>query len=462
VKAVEHMKDNAGMPNKSRSRIFGGFSLSALERVLDHGDGIYLYDKKGNRYIDFCSSPLACGIGHCNKEIRQAVMDQMEKYTFCWHMCFTNEREEELAEKMLAKAPKNLAAVQLVNSGSEAVDTAIKLAHQYHLERGKAEKQIVISRWQSYHGMTLGALSLTGFTHGREKFGTLLYQWPKMDAPLCYRCPYDLTYPACGVLCAKSLDTLIRQVGARNVSAVIAEPIGGATSGATVPVPEYYGIIREICDKHDVLFIDDEVICGFGRTGKWFGINHWDVSPDIIIMAKGISSTYVPLAAVLIDEKIVNTFNEKHVPFTHHFTTASNPISCAVGCAVIDIIEKQNLVERAARLGDYLHQKARERLYPHPSVGDVRGKGMLMGVELVKNKKTKEPFPPALHASNRVHQLALQRGCLIVPRTGVIKGTDGDQFMIAPPLIITEKEIDTALDIVVAALSTFEKETGIV
>jgi adenosylmethionine-8-amino-7-oxononanoate aminotransferase len=384
------MNDGKGKVPESKNRIFGGFSLSPLERVLDHGDGIYLYDKEGNRYIDFCSSPLACGLGHCNKEIRQAVMDQMEKYTFCWHLCFSNEREKELAAKILAKEPKNLAAVQLVNSGSEAVDTAIKLAHQYYLERGKAEKQIVISRWQSYHGMTLGALSLTGFTYGREKFGTLLYQWPKMDAPLCYRCPYDLNYPTCRVLCAKSLDTLIRQVGARNVSAVIAEPIGGATSGATVPVPEYYGIIREICDKHDVLFIDDEVICGFGRTGKWFGLDHWSVKPDIIIMAKGISSVYVPLAAVLIDEKIVDTFKEQRVPFIYHFTTASNPISCAVGCAVVDIIEKQKLVECAARLGDYLHQKAREMLLPHPTVGDIRGKGLLMGVELVKNKKTRD------------------------------------------------------------------------
>jgi len=455
------MTDKLELVKKSRSKIFGGFHAVTPERILDRGDGIYLYDKKGNRYIDFCSSPLACGLGHCNKEIRQAVMDQMEKYTFCWHMCFINEREEELAKKILAKAPKNLAAVQLVNSGSEAVDTAMKLAHQYYLERGKAEKQIVISRWQSYHGMTLGALSLTGFTYSREKFGTLLYQWPKMDAPLCYRCPYDLAYPACGILCAKSLDTLIRQVGERNVSAIIAEPIGGATSGATVPVPEYYGIIREICDKHDVLFIDDEVICGFGRTGKWFGIDHWGVNPDIIIMAKGISSVYVPLAAVLIDEKIVDTFNEKHVPFTHHFTTASNPISCAVGCAVIDIIEKQKLVERAARLGEYLHQKARNMFLSHPTVGDIRGKGMLMGVELVKNKKTKEPFPPALHASNRVHQFALQRGCLIVPRTGVSKGTEGDQFMIAPPLIINEKELDIALDMVDRALSAFEEEAGV-
>lgn len=445
---------------KRQSRLFGQLTTLKPERICDHGEGIYLFDQDGRRYIDFCSSPLACGLGHGNKRIKQAVMEQMEKVSICLHFCWINEREGELAERILERAPKNLVGCQFLNSGSEAVDTAIKLAHQYHLERGKPEKYIVISRWQAYHGMTLGALSLTGFTYCRDKFGTLLYPWPKLDSPLCYRCPYELTYPSCGVLCAKSLDTLISQVGAQYVSAFIAEPIGGATSGATVPVPEYYGIIREICDRHDVLFIDDEVICGFGRTGKWFGIDHWRVKPDIIIMAKGVSSVYTPLAAVLIDESIVRTFEEKNAQFIHHFTTAANPVSCVVGLAVIDIIEKEGLVERAATLGEYLHKKTREKLYHHPTVGDIRGKGMLMGVELVKDKETKEPFDPALQASYRVHQLAMDRGCMIVPRTGTVKGIKGDQFMIAPPLIIKEGEIDTALDIVDDALAAFEKEVS--
>lgn len=445
---------------RKQSRLFGQLTTLKAKRICDHGEGIYLFDQDGKRYIDFCSSPLACGLGHGNKQIKQAVMEQMDKVSLCLHFCWVNEREGELAERILARAPKNLVGCQFLNSGSEAVDTAIKLAHQYHLERGKPEKHMVISRWQSYHGMTIAALSLTGFTYCREKFGTLLFPWPKLDSPLCYRCPYDLTYPRCGVLCAKALDTLISQVGAQYVSAVIAEPIGGATSGATVPVPEYYGIIREICDKHDVLFIDDEVICGFGRTGKWFGIDHWQVKPDIIIMAKGISSVYTPLAAVLIDESIVRTFEEKKAHFIHHFTTAANPVSCAVGLAVIEIIEKEALVERAATLGEYLHKKSEEILFRHPTVGDIRGKGMLLGVELVQDKETKEPFDPALQASYRVHQLAMDRGCMIVPRTGVAKGIKGDQLMIAPPLIITESEIDTALDIVDSALTAFEKEVS--
>lgn len=443
---------------KRQGKIFGQLSTLTPERICDHGEGVYLFDHDGKRYIDFSSSPLACGLGHGDRRIVQAASEQMKKVSICLHFCWINEREGELAERILEKAPGNFTGCQFVNSGSEAVETAIKLVHQYHLERGKPEKHIVISRWQSYHGMSLGALSLTGFTYCREKFGALLFSWPKLDSPLCYRCPYELTYPSCGVTCAKSLDLLISQVGAQYVSAVIAEPIGGATSGATVPVPEYYSIIREICDKHDILFIDDEVICGLGRTGKWFGIEHWEVKPDIIIMAKGMSSVYTPLAAVLIGQEIVSTFEEKKAKFIHHFTTAANPVSCAIGLAVIDIIEKERLVERAATLGEYLHQQAREKLSPHPTVGEIRGKGMLMGVELVKDKETKKPFDPSVQASYQVHKLAMEKGCMVVPRTGLVQGVMGDQIMIAPPLIISENEIDTALDIVDEALSKFEEE----
>lgn len=441
-----------------RKKLFGAFTSLQPERILDHGKGIYLFDQNGNPFIDFCSSPLAAGLGHGDQRIRNAAVEQMDKVSVCLNTFWINEREGELAERILNRAPKNMTCCQFQNSGSEAVETAIKLAHQYHAERGKPEKHKVISRWQSYHGMTIAALSLTGFTFCRDKFGLLLHSWPKIDSPLCYRCPYELSYPACEVLCAKILEHIINQVGEKYISAFIAEPIGGATSGATVPVPEYYAIIREICDKHDVLFIDDEVICGFGRTGKWFGIDHWKVQPDIIIMAKGISSVYTPLAAVLIDERIARTFEKNKAHFIHGYTTAGNPVSCSIGLEVIDIIEKEGLVERSATMGDYLNEKAKQKLLPHPTVGDIRGKGMLMGVELVKNKETKEPFNADIQASYQVHLLAMDRGCMVFPRTGIIQGVKGDQIMIAPPLIITESEIDKALDILDSSLSEFEKQ----
>jgi adenosylmethionine-8-amino-7-oxononanoate aminotransferase len=267
-----------------------------------------------------------------------------------------------------------------------------------------------------------------------------------------------LTYPGCGVLCAKALDRLISQVGAQYVSAFIAEPIGGAASGGMVPVLEYYPMIREICDKHDVLFIDDEVICGFGRTGKWFGIDHWGVQPDIITTAKGMSSVYVPIAAILIDGRIANAFEKTGGRFIHSFTMAGNPVSCAAAITVLDIIEEAKLVEQSAKLGDFMHRRAKEKLSHHPSVGDIRGKGLLMGVELVKNKETKEPFDPTLLASSRVHRLAMEKGCMVYPVTGVVKGVAGDEIMMTPPYIITESEIDMALDIVDEALTDFEKE----
>ena len=370
------------MAKKARAKVFET-SATPAQLILDHGEGIYLFDHEGKRYIDFCGSPQANNIGHGDQRVTQAVVEQMKKVAIAFKVFWINEREEELAEQVLKRAPQNLTQIQFVNSGSEATDTAIKLAHQYHIENGKPEKHIVISRWQGYHGMTLAALSVSGHTMRRNKFGLLLHQWPKIGAPLCYRCPYELSYPGCGVLCAKDLDRLINQVGAQYVSAFIAEAIGGAASGAMVPVPEYYPMIREICDKHDVLFIDDEIQGGFGRSGKWFAIDHWGVSPDIILMGKGISSVYTPLAAVLSDDRIGKAFKITGSTFIHDFTTAGNPVSCAAGLAVINIIEKEGLVERSAKLGEYMHKRTREKLSHHPIVGDIRGKGLVMAVELV-------------------------------------------------------------------------------
>jgi adenosylmethionine-8-amino-7-oxononanoate aminotransferase len=443
---------------KRQARVFGLLSALPAERICDHGKGIYLYDQEGRQYIDFSGSPLACCLGHGDQRITRAVTEQMKKVSICFTTYWINEREGELAERILRRAPSNLTRCQFLNSGSEATESAIKLARQYHLEKGSPEKHMVVSRWQSYHGMTLGALAVTGFSSRRAKFTPLFKSWPKIGAPLCYRCPYDLTYPDCEIRCARALDEIINQVGAQYISAFLAEPIGGAASAGMVPVPEYYPIIREICDKHDVLFIVDEVICGFGRTGKWFGIEHWAVQPDILTMAKGMTGAYTPLAAILVSDRIAGVFEQTKGKFVNAFTTAGNPVSCAAGIAVVDIIESENLVERSARLGEYLHRRAAEKLSHHPVVGDIRGRGLLMGVELVKDKATKEPFDPALLAGPRVHRLAMEKGCMVFPTSGFHQGVKGDAIMAAPPYIITEKEIDTALDIIDDVLSDFEKE----
>ena len=275
---------------------------------------------------------------------------------------------------------------------------------------------------------------------------------------MCYRCPYELDYPSCEIKCAQELDEIINQVSSQYVSAFIAEPIGGAGTGCMVPVPEYYPMIREICDKHDVLFIDDEVICGFGRTGKWFGIEHWGVSPDIITSAKGMSGGYTPMAVAIIDQKIGQVFAGKGASFNHGFTMEGNPVSAATCLAVLDIMEKEGLIEQSAKLGEYFFQRGREKLSHHHVVGDIRGKGLLMGIELVKNKETKEPFDPTLRAANRVQQIAMKKGVMGYPTTGVDNGIRGDTFLLSPPFIITKAEIDTAFDLLDDAFTDFEKE----
>jgi len=444
---------------KVESRILGTWGHLAPNTYCERGEGVYLFDKEGKKTLDFTAGALgvAC-IGYGDQRVTQAVVEQMKKVSYFQRGFWLHERLEELAERLIKVSPENLKWCMFTSSGSDSSETAIKLAHQYHFERGKPTKYMVISRWQGYHGMTLGGLSASGMTNRRIKFDPLLFQWPKIGAPLCYRCPWELNYPSCNILCARALDELINQVGPDYVSAFMAEPIGGAATACMVPVPEYYPIIREICNKHDVLFIVDEIVSGVGRTGKWFGINHWGVNPDIIVAGKALNGGYAPLSAVLIDDRIGKLFKEKGVAFAHGFTLANNPVSSAACLAVLDIIEKEGLVERSATLGEYLHKQAREKLSYHPTVGNIRGKGLLMGIELVKNKETKEPFNPTALAAIRVHRIARRKGIMVYPTTGVIQGIKGDQLLTSPAFIIKHDEIDTALDILDESLTEFEKE----
>ncbi len=450
------MSDRVEAARKAKANLFGAYT-APVERICDHGEGIYIFDHRGKKYLDFSAVPMTCCIGYGNKKVAEAAAEQIRKIQLCWPTFWINEREGELAERILKRVPQNLTRIQFLNSGSEATDSAIKLTYQYFLEIGKPEKRVIISRWQSFHGSTLGAMSVTGFTSRRIKFVPYLTPYPMIDAPLCYRCPYSLSYPDCEVNCAKALDRLIKQIGPQYVAAFICEPIGGAATAGMMPVPEYYPMVREICDKHDVLLIDDECICVFGRTGKWFGIDHWNVKPDILTMAKGMTGGYTPMGAMVVDDRIAKTFEKTGARWFNVYSTAGNPVSCAICKAVLDVIEEQGLVERNARLGEYLHRRANEKLSHHPTVGDIRGKGMLMGIELVKDKETKETFDAAIMAATKVHRLAMERGCMVYPSAGMEQGVAGDALMIAPPYIITEGEIDTALNIIDEALGDFEK-----
>ncbi len=436
----------------SESHIFWR-TKKALSSLLK-GEGIYLWDEKGNPYIDGSGGPCVVGIGHGVKEIQEALISQMERISYVHSLHFTTEIVHKFAEKLANFAPGTLNRVFPVSGGSEATETAIKMARQYHIERGKALKYKVIARWQSYHGNTLGALSASGHVARRANYIPLLTDFPHIPPAYCYRCPYGKDPGGCDLECAFALEDAIKREGEQHISAFIAEPIVGSTLG-TVPAPDgYFQIVREICNKYDVLFFADEVMTGFGRTGKNFGIEHWNVEPDIIVTAKGASSGYLPLGAVIASENVYKAFQ---TPFGHGFTYGSHPLACAVGASVIEYIEKHDLVSRSSRLGERL-MKRLEELYEHSSVGDVRGKGLFAGIEFVKDKATKEPFNPEVRYSQRVLERCFANKLLLYSGSGSVDGTFGDHIQVAPPLIVTADQIDEIVGILDCSIGEIERK----
>jgi adenosylmethionine-8-amino-7-oxononanoate aminotransferase len=350
----------------------------------------------------------------------------------------------ELSARIAALAPgdmKKTGRVYLVSGGSEAVETAIKMARQYHVERGKPSKFKVITRWQSYHGSTLGALAATGNAARREIYAPLIQATPHIAPCFCYRCPYGLKYPKCDIACADELERAIHQEGPDSVAAFMAEPIVGATLGAAPAVDGYWPRLREICDRHDVLLIADEVMTGIGRTGKNFAVDHYKVVPDLIVTGKGLSAGYTPLGAVIARGRVADAIKAGRGYFEHGFTYSANPLSAAIGNAVLAYIAKRGLINRAARMGPFLGERL-GRLRRHAVVGDIRGMGMMWGVEIVKSRATREPFPPALKVARRLYEACMTEGVIIYPGSGTREGQDGDHFIIAPPFTIERDEID--------------------
>jgi len=339
---------------------------------------------------------VVCSIGHGVKEVASVMTEQAERLAFAHSSQFVTREAMGLAARIAAMAPgdmKKTGRVYLVSGGSEAIETAIKLARQYHVETGHPSKYKVISRWQSYHGSTLGALAATGNVARRSLYTPLLAGTPHIPPCYCYRCPYGLKFPSCGIACVEELETVIRQEGADTVAAFLAEPVVGATLGAVPAVDGYWARAREICTKHGVLLIADEVMTGIGRTGKNFAVDHFKVVPDIIVTGKGLSGGYAPLGAVIARGFIADALRAGRGFFEHGFTYSANPLSAAVGNAVLDYLAKHKLIARAARLGKTLGRKL-GTLRRHRIVGEVRGMGMMWGVELVQSRATREPFPP--------------------------------------------------------------------
>lgn len=409
--------------------------------TVQSAKGIYVYDTTGKKYVDGCSGAVTANLGHGVQEVIEAMNKQAAQVAFVYRSQFTSEAAEKLAEALSKQIGRGTTYwTFLVNSGSEATETAMKIAIQYWQEQGRKGKNKILSRWLSYHGITLGALSLSGHPVRRAQFVPLLEDFPTVSPPYCFRCPYGLTHPACQWRCADELEAAIVRNGTEHIAAFIAEPIIGAAGAAITPPDGYYERIYDICRRHDILFIADEVMTGLGRTGKMMGLDHWNVQADIIALGKGLGAGYTPIAATLASERIMEPIvNGSGVIMSGH-TLSANPLSAAVAFAVLQYIEQHHLVQRAHDMGTYLFTKLKRLQQKFAWIGDVRGKGLLLGIEFV-TADTKEMVPSDLSFTDLVVTTAQQHGLLVYP-SAAGNGKDGAAIIIAPPLTIERAQID--------------------
>jgi adenosylmethionine-8-amino-7-oxononanoate aminotransferase len=423
------------------------------------GEGAYLWDAQGKRYLDFSSSAAVNFIGHGVAEIAAAMTEQARSLEFVHSSQFTTPVAEQYAGELLSFAGENFrdGAVYFCSGGSEAVETALKLARQYQVEIGKSERSQIISRNQSYHGATLGAAAVSRNKRRREIYRPMLREFATVDAPYCYRCVHDCSDGCfnCGQEYAAEIEQAIADAGGK-VAAVILEPVSGATSGAVVPPPGYLDKVAAICRQNGVLLIADEVMSGMGRTGRNFAVDHWGIAPDILVTAKGLSSGYAPLGALIMSNKVVDAIASGSGSFIHGFTYNSHPISLAAGRAVLQYLQAHKLVEaadpnRAGSIARVLKGNL-EAIGELNSVGDMRGIGLLWAVEFVSNRAGKTPYSPGANFASKVAQAALERGLLIYPVQGCVDGDGGDHVLIAPPAVITSDQVSWACEQLAAAI----------
>lgn len=403
---------------------------------ISHGHGIYLYDQDGKRYIDGSGGALVVNVGHGRSEIVDAISLQLRQAAYVHATMFTSDPLEKYAGELAKIVPIEDARFYFLSSGSEVVEAAIKLARQIQIARGETDRSLIICRHQSYHGMTLGALSVSGRPALRNPYLAMMAEMPHVDPPYPYR------RAASGEEIASKLEEVIVQHGAHRVAAFIAEPISGASLGVVVPPSDYWPIIRQICDRYGVLLIADEVMVGFGRTGRWWGINHWEVIPDILVTSKGAASGYYPLGFLAAGANSVALIQREMGDFNHGGTFSHHAVGAAAGLATLDIIRDEGLVDNSARMGALLGATLQSKLGDHRHVGDIRGRGLFWAVELVKNRQTKEPFAVDMHLATKVWKKAFELGLVIYYSQGCANGRDGDVVMVGPPLIVDEDQVE--------------------
>ncbi len=418
-----------------------------------------MWDTQGKRYLDGSSGAMVSNIGHSNPRVLAAMHEQMQKSTFGYRLHFQTDSSERLASKTVELAPDGLDKVFFVSGGSEAVESAVKLARQYAVTTGQSSRWKVISRAPSYHGATLGALTLTSYAPLTDPFKPLLVSMPKIPAPRAYLDGLDINDPATGEHYAEQLEACIEVEGAESILALILEPVGGASTGALVPPVGYMEAIGEVCKRHGVLLIYDEVMTCGGRTGKFFAAEHFNATPDIIALSKGFGGGYIPLGAMIAHDRLVAPVLDAG-GFAHGFTYAGNPLACTAGLAVIDEIERLKLCDNARTKGELLRGKLNALMDQFSFIGDVRGKGLLLAFELVSDRCSMEPLPAELNAYSTLVNLAYDRGLIIYSRRSR-DGLEGDHFLVCPPLIVSADQIDEIMQKLISALTAFAMQFGL-
>jgi adenosylmethionine-8-amino-7-oxononanoate aminotransferase len=424
------------------------FPRSAKEPpVAVRGEGIYLIGADGRRYIDACGGAAVSSLGHAHPAIVAAIADQARTLEYAHTGFFTTEAAENLATAIVDQCPGTLDRVWFTSSGSEAIEAAIKLARQYHLERGETQRTRLIARRQSYHGNTLGALSAGGNAGRRALYEPLLIDVSLIDPCFAYHYAESGETPeAYGLRAAAALEAELLRVGPETVIAFLAETVVGATAGAVTPAPGYFAAIRAICDRYGVLLILDEVMCGSGRTGSFLACEQEGVAPDIVTIAKGLGAGYQPIGAMVCTAEIYETILSHSGAFVHGQTSTAHPVGCAAALAVQKVIRAENLLARVVSGGEYLRARLEAQFGQHVFVGDIRGRGFFQAIELVADRETKTPFDPALSLNMRIKAEAFARGLLVYPGGGTIDGRTGDHILLAPPYVTSNDELDVIVD----------------
>jgi adenosylmethionine-8-amino-7-oxononanoate aminotransferase len=407
------------------------------------GEGVYIIDRDGKRYLDASGGAAVSCLGHSHPRVIEAVRAQVGQLAYAHTSFFSTEVAEKLADRLIADAPPGIGRVYFVSGGSEAMEAALKMARQYHVERGEPERRHIIARWQSYHGNTLGALAVGGNRARRGTYAPLLIEVPHISPCYAYRDRRDdETEEQYGLRVADELEAEIQRLGPKTVAAFVAETVVGATLGAVPPVPGYFKRIREICDRHGVLLILDEVMCGMGRTGSLHACEQEGIAPDLMTVAKGLGAGYQPIGAVLVASRVFEAFRDGSGAFQHGHTYLGHPVACAAALAVQEVIREENLLAKVRETGEALQRALVERFGNHPHIGDIRGRGLFVGLELVADRASKRPFDSGRKLHAQVKRQAMNRGLACYPMGGTADGQNGDHVLLAPPFITSLIEVN--------------------